>query len=61
MPDDRSSRPPEPWHSFLCALDERLEEPTSLVCLGGFVLVTVYHLPRVTSGIDSISSVTPPN
>ena len=60
MLDHQTSRPPEPWHGLLCAVDDQLEEPTSLICLGGFVLVTVYHVPRVTSDIDFISVIPDP-
>lgn len=31
-------RPPEPWHSFFRDLDDALQEPARLDCIGGFVV-----------------------
>ncbi len=47
-----SSRPPEPWQSFLSALDQVLTKPTRLDCIGGFVVTTVYGMTRFTGDID---------
>jgi hypothetical protein len=45
----------EPWNSFLAEIDSRLEEAVSLHCLGGFVLTTVYDLPRTTADVDVVA------
>ena len=42
----------EPWKSFLAEIDSRLEAAVYLHCLGGFVLTTVYDLPRTTADVD---------
>ena len=44
----------EPWKSFLAEIDSRLEEAVCLHCLGGFVLTTVYGLPRTTADVDVV-------
>jgi hypothetical protein len=46
--------PPEPWHSFLMALDALAEEKVYLRCLGGFVIYQLYGLPRTTSDVDTL-------
>ena len=46
---------PEPWRSFLRELDERLEGPVVLHCLGGFVVTTCYGFPRTTADIDVLA------
>ena len=35
-------RPPEPWESFLAALDTAVGTPVAIYCLGGFVVEHVY-------------------
>lgn len=50
-----SDKPPEPWHSFLTAIDEFITEETHLHLLGGFVVSVIYGSPRTTSDIDALS------
>ncbi len=45
----------EPWKSFLAEVDSRLKEAVYLHCLGGFVLTTVYGLPRTTADVDVVA------
>lgn len=52
-PEDR--QPPEPWHSFFQELDATVDEQVDIQCIGGFVVTTVYGLPRPTSDIDVVS------
>ena len=49
--------PPEPWLSFLNALDVDIDEPVDLHCIGGFAVVQAYGLGRGTSDIDVLSVV----
>jgi hypothetical protein len=44
--------PPEPWRSFLQAVDQRLKGRVELCCLGGFVVTQQYGIGRETSDID---------
>src|SRR5262245_53549019 len=44
--------PPEPWASFLRALDSRLSEPAQLHCIGGFVVTMQFGVSRTTADID---------
>jgi hypothetical protein len=53
MPDDL----PSPWIEFLTELDQMLEAPLELHCIGGFILVYFYGLPRSTGDIDYYSAV----
>ena len=53
MPGDSLS---EPWRSFLLDLDDELEGPTELHCLGGFVVAEYYGLMRPTADIDIIEA-----
>jgi hypothetical protein len=46
---------PEPWNSFLSEIDAAVEEPVELHCLGGFVVTTLYGLPRPTADVDVIT------
>jgi len=46
-----------PWNEFLIELDGTLNEPLELHCIGGFVLVHFYGLPRTTGDIDYYSAV----
>jgi len=50
-------RLPSPWREFLTELDQLLEAPVDLHCIGGFVLVYFYGLPRSTGDIDYYSAV----
>lgn len=45
---------PEPWFGFLRDVDEALGQPTYVHCLGGFVLMALWDLPRPTGDIDFI-------
>ncbi len=57
MPDKRAMATPEPWSSFLKALDESLPEPVQLHCIGGFVVTLLYGLSRETSDLDILTAV----
>ena len=50
-------RLPSPWREFLTELDQLLEAPLELHCIGGFVLVYFYGLPRSTGDIDYYSAI----
>lgn len=52
---------PEPWLSFLRAIDASVNEETHLHCLGGFVVTVVYGLKRETSDIDVLTLVGRPS
>jgi hypothetical protein len=43
---------PEPWHSFLAALDHTVKEEVRLHCIGGFVITQFYGLGRATADVD---------
>lgn len=43
----------EPWLGFLTALDAKLTGPTTLVCMGGFVMTHCYDSPRQTRDLDA--------
>jgi hypothetical protein len=43
---------PEPWFSFLKALDELVTIPVRLDCIGGFVVTVLYGLGRTTGDLD---------
>ena len=43
---------PKHWDDFLEAVDKALEEPVCLHCIGGFVVETVYGIPRRTGDLD---------
>jgi len=45
-------RPPEPWDSFLKALDAEAQGAVRLDCLGGFVVTQLYGLERPTADLD---------
>ena len=47
-------RPPEPWDSFLRDLDDALQAPARLDCIGGFVVTQLYGLARPTADVDVI-------
>jgi hypothetical protein len=46
--------PPEPWHSFLRDLDDALQSPARLDCIGGFVVTQLFGLDRPTADVDVI-------
>lgn len=46
-----------PWREFLTELDDLLNEPCELHCIGGFAVVAVYGLPRSTNDLDYYSIV----
>lgn len=48
---------PPPWPAFLADIDQSLSEPVELHCVGGFVLTTVYGIPRTTADLDYIDVV----
>lgn len=43
---------PSPWKEFLTELDQLLEAPFELHCIGRFILVYFYGLLRTTGDID---------
>lgn len=45
---------PEPWLSFLREIDESLQRRVEIHCLGAFVLMVLWNLPRGTGDIDII-------
>ena len=47
-------RPPEPWDSFLKALDAATDEVVRLNCIGGFVVTQHYGMNRPTADVDVI-------
>jgi len=54
MPLDR---PPEPWLSFFAEIDQALDQPVALHCIGGFALAMRYVLPRPTVDVDCLTVV----
>jgi len=56
MSNSAAENPPQPWAAFFDELDCLLEEPVQLHCVGGFVLTTVYQLPRVTGDCDYVAA-----
>ena len=52
MPHDR---PPEPWHSFFAEIDETLDQPVALHCIGGFAIAMLHDLPRPTVDVDCLT------
>lgn len=49
-----NSQPPEPWHSFLAEIDEALDAPVNLNCIGGFALTVHFGMSRNTNDLDLI-------
>lgn len=47
--------PPEPWLSFLRAIDEFLADEHRFHCLGGFVVTQLYGSTRPTSDVDFLT------
>ena len=41
--------PPKPWSGFLKELDEQLQGPIALHCIGGFVVTQHYGIGRETA------------
>jgi len=53
MSRDRTVAPvASPWAGFFLDLDGMLDGAVELHCLGGFVLATLYGLPRPTADVD---------
>lgn len=48
----RAEQIPEPWLSFLNALDAAAPDQVGLDCLGGFVITLVYGFSRPTGDLD---------
>jgi len=53
---EASKGPPEPWATFIRALDDALETEVRLHCLGGFAVTLQYGLSRATSDIDILAA-----
>lgn len=53
---EQPRKPPDPWASFLKALDDLLKEPVELHCIGGFAMTMQYGLSRATSDIDILAA-----
>lgn len=49
------NRPPEPWNSFLAAIDVTFDHQVVLHCIGGFAIAMLYDLPRPTVDVDCLS------
>src|SRR6476620_11083915 len=52
MPHDRL---PEPWYSFFAEIDQTLDQPVALHCIGGFAIAMLYGLPRPTVDVDCVT------
>ncbi len=46
---------PDHWSDFLQAVDEKLQAPVELHCMGSFVVEAVSGIPRRTADLDYIS------
>jgi hypothetical protein len=57
MPNAKSTTLSKPWPAFLKEVDTALSRPVSLHCIGGFVLMACYGIPRATGDIDYIGVV----
>jgi hypothetical protein len=57
MPNKDAALLPSPWNDFLKELDNILTEPLELHCIGGFILVYFYGLPRTTGDIDYYTAI----
>ena len=51
------NRPPEPWRSFLTEIDQALDQPVALHCIGGFAIAMLHGLPRPTVDVDCFTVV----
>ena len=49
---------PEPWRAFPAELDRAVPSEVQLHCLGGFVMIASYGMPRPTADVD-VLAVTP--
>lgn len=50
---------PKPWSAFLTELDQALQEPVEVRCIGGFVVALLYGIGRPTADVD-VLEVRPP-
>jgi len=59
MPTKEISLKPiqEPWLGFLRAVDEKLEDPTEIHCIGGFTLQLLLEKSRPTGDVDFVETV----
>jgi Nucleotidyltransferase of unknown function (DUF6036) len=46
----------KPWTGFLADLDAALSNPVEVHCLGGFVLIAAYDIPRATGDLDYLAT-----
>jgi len=46
-----------PWKDFFREIDDLLDEPLELHCVGGFVACSFYGLPRPTGDVDFYTAV----
>jgi hypothetical protein len=51
---------PEPWLSFFDEVDQLIQEPVELHCLGGFVVIHLYGVARTTNDCDFLTVVPDP-
>lgn len=51
--------PPEPWASFLRALDGLLDQTVGLHCIGGFAVTMQYGVSRATADVDVLAASVP--
>jgi hypothetical protein len=49
------TRIPEPWKSFLEAIDGNVNRNFDLHCMGGFVVTTLWGAPRKTGDVDVLT------
>lgn len=59
MATQRSIFLPKPWQNFLRGVDARLSQTVNLHCVGAFVLVALYGIPRYTGDLDYIEVLPP--
>jgi hypothetical protein len=57
MPEDQRDRAQirEPWLGFFLRIDEALEGPVEIHCIGGFALSVLAGWPRPTGDVDIVS------
>jgi hypothetical protein len=48
---------PYPWQDFLEEIDNSIQEPLELHCLGGFVVSFFYGFARPTADIDYYTAI----
>src|SRR5438045_3961655 len=51
--------PSDPWRSFFDDLNEALDEPLKLHCIGGFVVSQLYGIARSTADVDYLALMPP--